>query len=122
MGAFSIILALVPFSNLVLGLFLPLISAVAAYYTENKYLPAYIVGASALCLGLTFYNWGDTLFVVIPSIVSGSFYGFLRDKKIPSQFLIILTSLVQVLLNWGAFYILTLFEASSKVMLPLLWN
>ena len=106
MGAFSIILALVPFSNLVLGLFLPLISAVAVYYTENKYLPAYIVGASALCLGLTFYNWGDTLFVVIPSIVSGSFYGFLRDKKIPSQFLIILTSLVQVLLNWGAFHIL----------------
>ena len=43
MGAFSIILALVPFSNLVLGLFLPLISAVAAYYTENKYLPAYII-------------------------------------------------------------------------------
>ncbi len=108
MGAFSLILALVPFSSLILGLFLPLVSAVASYYTENKYLAAYVVGSSALCLGLTFFNWGDTLFVVIPSIVSGSFYGLLRDKKIPSQFLIILTSLVQVLLNLGAFGILLL--------------
>lgn len=106
MGAFSIILALIPLSSLLLGLFLPLVSAVASYYTENKYLPAYVIGASALCLGLTFFNWGDTLFVVIPSIFAGSFYGFLRDKKVPSQFLIILTSVVQTLLNVAAFYIL----------------
>ena len=106
MGAFSIILAVIPLSSLLLGLFLPLVSAVASYYTENKYLPAYVIGASALCLGLTFFNWGDTLFVVIPSIFAGSFYGFLRDKKIPSQYLIILTSVVQTLLNVAAFYIL----------------
>ena len=106
MGAFSIILALIPLSSLLLGLFLPLVSAVASYYTENKYLPAYVIGASALCLGLTFFNWGDTLFVVIPSVFAGSFYGFLRDKKIPSQYLIILTSVVQTLLNVAAFYIL----------------
>ena len=106
MGAFSFILALVPFSSLLLGLFLPLISAVAAYYTEKKYLPAYVIGASALCLGLTFFNWGDTLFVVIPSIAAGSFYGFLRDKKVPSQFLIILTSILQILLNLAAYFIL----------------
>ena len=48
MGAFSIILALIPLSSLLLGLFLPLVSAVASYYTENKYLPAYVIGASAL--------------------------------------------------------------------------
>ena len=106
MGAFSIILALIPLSSLLLSLFLPLVSAVASYYTENKYLPAYVIGASALCLGLTFFNWGDTLFVVIPSIFAGSFYGLLRDKKIPSQYLIILTSVVQTLLNVAAFYIL----------------
>ena len=106
MGAFSIILAVIPLSSLLLGLFLPLVSAVASYYTENKYLPAYVIGASALCLGLTFFNWGDTLFVVIPSIFAGSFYGFLRDKKIPSQYIIILTSVVQTLLNVAAFYIL----------------
>ena len=105
-GAFSIILALIPLSSLLLGLFLPFVSAVASYYTENKYLPAYVIGASALCLGLTFFNWGDTLFVVIPSIFAGSFYGFLRDKKVPSQYLIILTSVVQALLNVAAFYIL----------------
>jgi hypothetical protein len=57
-------------------------------------------------LGLTFFNWGDTLFVVIPSIFAGSFYGFLRDKKVPSQYLIILISVVQTLLNVAAFYIL----------------
>ena len=106
MGGFSLIIALVPFSSFLLALFLPLISAVAAYYTENKYLPAYVIGASALCLGLTFFNWGDTLFVIIPSIASGSFYGFLRNKKIPSQFLIILTSLLQIILNLAAYYIL----------------
>ena len=106
MGGFSLIIALVPFSSFLLALFLPLVSAVVAYYTENKYLPAYVIGASALCLGLTFFNWGDTLFVIIPSIASGSFYGFLRNKKIPSQFLIILTSLLQIILNLAAYYIL----------------
>lgn len=106
MGAFSLILAVIPLSSLLLGLFLPLVSAVVSYYTENKYLPAYVIGASALCLGLTFFNWGDTLFVVIPSIFAGSFYGLLRDKKIPSQYLIILTSALQTLLNVAAFYIL----------------
>lgn len=106
LASFSLLMAFLPLSSLVFGFFLPLISAMVAYYVEPKYLPAYIVGAIALCLGVSFFNIGDTVFVVIPSVFSGTFYGLLRNKKIPSQFLVALTAILQFALNMLAFVIL----------------
>jgi len=106
LASFSLFMAFVPFSSFVLAFFLPLISAMVAYFVEPKYLPIYIVGSIALCLGVTFFNIGDTVFIVVPSILSGSLYGLLRSKKIPSQFLVAITAFLQFGLNLLAFFLL----------------
>ncbi len=106
LAVFSLIIAFVPFTSVAFGLFLPLISAVAAYYVQKKYIPLYMVGASLICVGITFFNIGDTLFFVIPSIFSGSLFGFMRTKKILPQFNIFIISLVQFILHIIAYYLL----------------
>ena len=104
--SFSLLMAFVPPLSIVLGFFLPLVSAVAIYYTENKYIPFYIIGSAALCMGVTFFNFGDTLFFVIPSIISGSLFGFLRTKKLLPQLNLFIIGLVQFLLHAAAYYLL----------------
>lgn len=104
--SFSLLMAFVPPLSIVLGFFLPLVSAVAIYYTENKYIPFYIIGASALCMGVTFFNFGDTLFFVIPSIISGSLFGFLRTKKLLPQLNLFVIGLAQFVLHVLAYYLL----------------
>lgn len=106
LASFSLFMAFVPFSSFVLAFFLPLISAMVAYFVEPKYLPIYIVGSIGLCLGVSFFNIGDTIFIVIPSIFSGCFYGLLRSKNIPSQFLVALAATLQFCLNLLAFVLL----------------
>lgn len=106
LASFSLFMAFVPFASFVLAFFLPLISAMVAYFVEPKYLPIYIIGSIALCLGVSFFNIGDTVFIVIPSVFSGCFYGLLRSKRIPSQMLVALTAVLQFILNILAFFIL----------------
>lgn len=106
LASFSILMALIPGLSIVFGLFLPLVSAVAIYFTENKYIPFYITGAAAICIGITFFNIGDTLFFVIPSIISGSLFGFMRTKKILPQLNLFVIGLAQFVLHLTAYYLL----------------
>lgn len=106
LAVFSLIIAFIPFTSIAFGLFLPLISAVAAYYVQKKYIPLYMIGASLICIGVTFFNIGDTLFFVIPSIFSGSLFGFMRTKRILPQLNIFIISIVQFILHILAYYLL----------------
>ncbi|MCQ2773133.1 MAG: hypothetical protein MJ238_07695, partial [Bacilli bacterium] len=106
LASFSLLMAFIPGLSIALGLFLPLVSAVAIYFTENKYLPFYVIGATALCIGVSFFNIGDTLFFVVPSIVSGSLFGFMRTKKILPQLNLFIIGLAQFILHVIAYYLL----------------
>jgi hypothetical protein len=99
-AVFSVLATLVPFSDLLVVLFLPLVSALAGCYLSNKYLPIYVVAAIALCLIVSCYDLGAVLFYVIPAILSGTLYGFLIDKRIPISLTVFVVALLEMGLNY----------------------
>jgi hypothetical protein len=99
-AVFSLLATLIPFSDILVVLFLPLVSALSGCYLQGKYVPLYIVASIALCLIVSCYDLGAVLFYVIPAILSGSLYGFLIDKKIPVSLTIFVVALLEMGLNY----------------------
>lgn len=106
LGVMSIIASFVPLAFLGVAILSPLIAAIAAYYTKDKYLIVFVAGSSLLCLLVTLYSYGETVFGVIPGIISGSLFGLLLKKKIPTPLLIALCSLLEFGLNYVGVWLL----------------
>lgn len=118
----AIIATLLPLSAFFIILVLPLVSALAAVYCEDKYLLPYAVGASLVAVGATAYNLESTIFYVIPAIISGCFYGFLLKKQVPVVLLVFLSALLELGLNYAALplikamYDVDVIEAGLKIL------
>ena len=97
---FVILSTLVPFLTLFLVFVLPLTSVTVTLYCKKRFFPIYAVATTVLCLVVVFWNFSDTLFYVIPSIISGFLFGILAEKKCPSIFLILVPTLVQVVFTY----------------------
>lgn len=89
---FVVMTYFVPFLLFVLLFVLPLCSAIIAYYCKKIYFPFYLVAVVAICLLI---DVSDTIFYVIPSLITGFVFGLLIDKKIPSIFIIVIVTLLQ---------------------------
>lgn len=97
---FVILSTLVPFLTVVLVFVLPLTSVTVTLYCKKRFFPIYAVATTVLCLVVVFWNFSDTLFYVIPSIISGFLFGILAEKKCPSIFLVLVPTLVQVVFTY----------------------
>jgi len=99
---FSVLLAFVPFSDLFVLLFLPLVSALVGLLCHKKYLPIYLLAAIGVSLASTAYDMQATFFYVIPAIFAGTLYGFLYHKDWPLPYVILGTALLELGLNYLA--------------------
>jgi len=96
----SLVASFIPLAFLGVAILSPLIAAIASYYAKDRYIIVFALSASLLCLMVTLYNYNETIFGVIPGIISGSFFGFLLKKKMPSSLIITLSSILQFALNY----------------------
>ena len=71
---------------------LPLCSVIITYYCKKYYFPIYFVVVVAICLLI---DLPDTIFYVIPSLITGFIFGLFVDKKIQPIFSILLATVVQ---------------------------
>lgn len=105
MAAINVIFVLlstfVPFLMFILVFLLPLSCTLVIQLCEKKYFPIYAVATILLCLICTIWNISDTLFYVIPSIITGAFFGLLIDKKLPYPVTIIVCTFVQFGLSYA---------------------
>ena len=97
---FVLLTTLVPFLLFLLVFILPLTSLIVTIYCKKKYFILYALATIILCLVVTIWNVGDTLFYVIPSIVSGFLFGFLIEKRVSAILIILITTLVQAILMY----------------------
>lgn len=100
MAAINVIFALISsyifaFSLLVM-LFLPLASIVVALNVDLKYYPVYLIGTLLLSLVLNFANFDNTLFFLLPVLMSGLTFGLLIKHKVSDVFIILIVSLVNL--------------------------
>ena len=93
---FVLLTTLVPFLVFLIVFVLPLTSTIVTLHCKKRYFPIYAVATIGLCMLCTIWKIEDTIFYVIPSIISGFVFGFLVEKKIPSFWIILSTTLIQI--------------------------
>ena len=95
---FIVLTTYIPFLMFLLILLLPFVSAIVSYYCQKRYYLIYAVASVGLCL---IFNISDTIFYVVPSIVTGFLIGVLLEKKINPFWLILSSSIVESALTFA---------------------
>ena len=67
---FVLITVLVPFLFFLIVFVLPLTSTIVTLHCKKRYFPIYAVATIGLCMICTMWQIGDTIFYVIPSVIS----------------------------------------------------
>jgi len=93
---FVVLTTLVPFLLFLIVFVLPLTSVLVVLHCKKIYFPIYAIATIGLCMICTIWKIDDTVFYVIPSIVSGFVFGLFIEKKIPSFWIIIVTTIIQI--------------------------
>lgn len=92
---FVLLTTLQPWLMFLIVFVLPLTSAIVTLYCKKRYFPIYALVTIGLCLLVTMWNISDTLFYIIPSLISGFLFGLFINYKFPSSLSIFICSIVQ---------------------------
>ena len=95
---FIVLATYIPFLMFLLILLLPFVSTVVSYYCQKRYYLIYAVASVGLCL---IFNISDTIFYVVPAIVTGFLIGLLLEKKINPFWLILSSTVVESALTFA---------------------
>ena len=96
MAAINVIFVLftyfIPFLLFLLIFLLPLCSAIISYYCKKIYFPIYFLVVTAICLVI---DPSDTLFYVIPSLITGFIFGAFISIKLKPIFIVVIATVIQ---------------------------
>ena len=95
---FIILATYVPFLMFLPILFLPFVSTVVSYYCKKRFYIIYSVATIGLCL---IFNINDTLFYVVPSIITGFVIGLLLEKRVNPFWLVLASSVIEAALTFA---------------------
>lgn len=84
------------------ALFMPLTSTVVTLLCKKRYFPIYAIATIGLCFLVSINNISDTLFYVIPSVISGFAFGMLIEYRMPSPISIFITGLIYTGLSYAS--------------------
>lgn len=99
---FVLLTTFVPFLLFVLVFILPLSCTFVVLMCPKKYFIIYAFATIGLCLIVTIYNISDTLFFIIPSIITGFVFAVCVEQRVNYAISIILASFVQFGLSYAA--------------------
>ena len=95
---FIVLATYLPFLMFIPIIFLPFASAIVSYYCLKRYYPIYAVATIGLCL---IFNISDTIFYVIPAIITGFMIGYLLDKRVNPFWLILISTIIESALTFA---------------------
>ena len=113
---FVLITAFVPFLFFLIVFVLPLTSAIVTLHCKKIYFPIYAVATIGLCMICTMWKIGDTIFYVIPSVISGFLFGFMAEKRVPSFWILTITTLVQIAFSYASIPLINLITGKDIVI------
>ena len=104
---FVLLTAILPPLMFLIVFILPLTSATVTLFCKKRFFPIYFVVTVALCLLVTsgIYIF-DTFFYVIPSLITGFIFGILVEQKVPSIYIILISTVVQFVITFLTFIIM----------------
>lgn len=95
----SLLTALFPPLGGLISLIIPLAGTLVAIYCKARYYPLYIVVTLGLCLVVTMFNIQETLFYIVPAMLTGLIFGLLSKRQIHHAWGILICSLIQLGFN-----------------------
>jgi len=95
---FILLATYVPFLMFIPIIFLPFASAIVSYYCLKRYYIIYAVASIGLCL---LFNINDTIFYVVPAVITGFVIGFMLNKRINPFWLILVSSVIEAVLTFA---------------------
>lgn len=112
---FVLLTTFIPVLFFLLVFVLPLTSAIVTIHCLKRYFPIYATATVCLCLICTIWRIDDTIFYVIPSLISGFFFGFLAEKKVPAIWIISVTTVLQIGFTYATIPLITLITGRNIV-------
>lgn len=89
---FIILASFIPFLLFLLILLLPFASTIVSYYCLKRYYLIYAVASIGLCL---IFNIPDTIFYVVPAVITGFAIGVLLEAKAHPFWLVLFSSIIE---------------------------
>lgn len=97
------------------ALFMPLTSTVLTLFCKKRYFPIYAIATTGLCFLVSLNNISDTLFYVIPSIISGFAFGIMLEYRFPYIGSIFVTGLLYAGVSYGAIPLISYIYGQNMV-------
>ena len=105
---FVLLTTLLPILFVLIIFLLPLTSLIVYCFCKKRYFPIYAVSTIGLCLIFNLWRVTDTIFYVIPSIITGLVFGICIEKKVPVFYTLFITTLIGVALTYASFPLIQL--------------
>jgi len=105
---FIFLTSFIPFLFVLLVLVLPFTSSLVWLFTQKRYYLIYSFALIGLSLITIAWQVTDTIFYVVPGLISGLAFGLLAEKKISSVWIIFITSVIEVGLTYASFPLIQL--------------
>ena len=112
---FVLLTAFLPYLFFLIVFVLPLTSAIVVIHCKKIYFPIYAFATIGLCMVCTLWKIEDTIFYVIPSILSGFLFGLMSEKKVPSIWIIMATTVLQIGLTYASMPLIKLITGKDIV-------
>ena len=112
---FVLLTTFVPFLFFLIVFVLPLTSTIVTIHCQKRYFPIYAVSTVGLCLLCTIWKIDDTIFYVIPSIISGFVFGVMVEKKCPSYWIILSTTIIQIAFTYASIPLIKLMTGRNII-------
>lgn len=96
---FILLAVFLPYLYVLLLFILPLTSTFVILFCKKRYFIIYAIATIALCFLASMNNIGDTIFYIIPSIITGAVAGILIEKHINGAWIILFTSIIHFSLS-----------------------
>ena len=106
---FVLLTTILPFLFFLIIFILPLTSVIVYCFCKKRFFPIYAVATIGLCMIFNLWKITDTIFYVIPSIVTGLIFGIFIEHKVPVFYLILTSTIVSIGLTYASFPLIKLF-------------
>ena len=113
---FIVLATYIPLMMLLLILLLPFASTIVSYFCLKRYYLIYAVASIGLCM---IFNISDTLFYVVPAIISGFFIGVLLERGIHPFWMVLSSTIINATLTY-AFIPLINFISNADIVMAFL--
>ena len=113
---FIVLATYIPLMMLLLILLLPFASSIVSYFCLKRYYLIYAAASIGLCM---IFNISDTLFYVVPAIISGFFIGVFLERKIHPFWMVLSSTIINAALTY-AFIPLINFISNADIVMAFL--